>query len=340
MRFQCITIALTTLLASGRPGVSLASTRAGRRAAPAIRRAPFARRSPADLVPLVQRQGLKSGSLMTRTQAKKEKPDPETIGQMIDVLRQAGFDRELARAKLSEWKKAGLNDTESIKKSVVNKNLRDLGIRAGWLGINAYITYQAYIFSVALELQDSWVQWLAKGFTYFNAFSFVQEFILFSLMAYATVQFARNPVLLEAIREIAGKSAELPALEVKPMKVVDAFRVFGILQELNEKLKTMEVEDSTLDALSTMLTLQQNPELEDTPGLDEAAKIFNRYDVNGDQKLDSDELRTMLSDAGLKLDDDEIKEAVRMLDTKIIDGLIDFKEFAEFWNRKVSAPEI
>jgi len=159
-------------------------------------------------------------------------------------------------------------------------------------------------------------------------------------MAYATAQFARNPVLLEAMQEIAGV-AKLPALEVKPQKVVDSIKVFRSLLELNSRLQAMDYKSSSLDTLSSLLTLSQldYDESVDVSSLNTAAKVFNRYDVNGDQKLDSEEFRLMLQDAGLALDEAEIKEAIKILDVVKVDGYIQFDEFVNFWAKKMKGPD-
>lgn len=266
--------------------------------------------------------------------------DPEILNQVKTALQQAGFDETMARTSLENWKKMGLNNTDDVKGKLVQETLRGLGIRAGWIGINSYLTYQTYLASVAFSQQDNWLQWPAKFFTYLNAFSLTQEVLLFALMSYSLFQFSRNPVLLNAVQELAGKNAEMPALEVKPMKIVDGLKVFNTLQELNKNLKSMELEASPLDTLSSMLTLQQNSDVDaGTPSLDNAVKIFNRYDVNNDQVLDGEELQMMLRDSGLKLEDAEIKEAVKILDATNNDGRVDFKEFIAFWSNKLRRPQ-
>eukprot|EP00468_Gymnochlora_sp_CCMP2014_P006951 CAMPEP_0167767886 /NCGR_PEP_ID=MMETSP0110_2-20121227/16323_1 /TAXON_ID=629695 /ORGANISM="Gymnochlora sp., Strain CCMP2014" /LENGTH=169 /DNA_ID=CAMNT_0007656423 /DNA_START=1033 /DNA_END=1542 /DNA_ORIENTATION=- len=158
-------------------------------------------------------------------------------------------------------------------------------------------------------------------------------------MAVALFQFSRNPLLLDALQDIAGSSAELPALEVKPSKIVNSLQVYLQLLELNTRLQTMEFEDNTLDSLATMLTLSQNDVDDAIPNLDVAARVFNRYDLNSDQKLDMEELKLLLNDQGLKMPDEEVKEALKILDSKNKDGYVQFGEFLEFWANRLEAPK-
>jgi len=275
-----------------------------------------------------------------RPRAKPENDEKKRVEQEVrSVLENSGFGEEVAKAKMEEWRKEGLNTTEQIKGKLVGNSLKQLAIRLGWLGTNAYLTYTVYLYSLGFEKDNSWLQWPTKFFTYLNAFSFAQELLLFGITAYATVQFARNPVLLEVLQDIAGK-AELPTLEVKPQKVVDSIKVFTMLLELNTRLREMELDPSPLDTLSSMLTLQQNTDVDpDIPNLDEAAKIFNRYDINDDQRLDLEELRLLLKDAGLKLAEEEVDEAFKQLDSKNKDGYIQFGEFATFWANRLPRPQ-
>eukprot|EP00465_Bigelowiella_longifila_P012261 CAMPEP_0185264088 /NCGR_PEP_ID=MMETSP1359-20130426/18716_1 /TAXON_ID=552665 /ORGANISM="Bigelowiella longifila, Strain CCMP242" /LENGTH=343 /DNA_ID=CAMNT_0027852185 /DNA_START=93 /DNA_END=1124 /DNA_ORIENTATION=+ len=267
----------------------------------------------------------------------REKEDIENTKRTLESL---GFDSNRATMKLDEWKKEGLNTTEKVKGKLVGDAARALAARFAWLGLNGWLIWQTYLFSLAYQAEDSWLQWPFKIFTYFNTFSFVQEAILFGVVAYATAQFARNPVLLEAMQEIAGV-AKLPALEVKPQKVVDSIKVFKSLLELNSRLQAMEYKSSSLDTLSSLLTLSQldYDESVDMSSLDTAAKVFNRYDTNGDQKLDSEEFRLMLQDAGLALDEAEIQEAIKILDVVKVDGYIQFDEFVAFWAKKMEKPD-
>mmetsp|Transcript_2402 Transcript_2402/g.4541 ORF Transcript_2402/g.4541 Transcript_2402/m.4541 type:complete len:274 (-) Transcript_2402:60-881(-) len=259
---------------------------------------------------------------------------------MKNTLLSAGYDAERAKERLEEWKRQGLNSSDAVRGALVSNALSGLGVRFLWLLFNGWLVWQAYQWAILAEAEDpdGWIQWIPKFFTYLNGFSFLQELFFFSLLAYATVQFARNPILLDALQEISGNRPNLPALEVKPQKVVDSLRVFGLLQELNKRLQGMEMKEGTLDALSSMLILSQ-VEDEDVADLDTAAKIFGKYDVNGDQKLDSEEVRMMLKDAGLKLSEEETGEAVRILDSRNKDGYIQFDEFADFWRSKLEAPQ-
>eukprot|EP00470_Lotharella_oceanica_P008229 CAMPEP_0170198636 /NCGR_PEP_ID=MMETSP0040_2-20121228/68886_1 /TAXON_ID=641309 /ORGANISM="Lotharella oceanica, Strain CCMP622" /LENGTH=350 /DNA_ID=CAMNT_0010448657 /DNA_START=377 /DNA_END=1429 /DNA_ORIENTATION=- len=274
------------------------------------------------------------------TRASESDEEKKQMEDMKNTLLSAGYDAERAKERLEEWKRQGLNSSDAVRGALVSNALSGLGVRFLWLLFNGWLVWQAYQWAILAEAEDpdGWIQWIPKFFTYLNGFSFLQELFFFSLLAYATVQFARNPILLDALQEISGNRPNLPALEVKPQKVVDSLRVFGLLQELNKRLQGMEMKEGTLDALSSMLILSQ-VEDEDVADLDTAAKIFGKYDVNGDQKLDSEEVRMMLKDAGLKLSEEETGEAVRILDSRNKDGYIQFDEFADFWRSKLEAPQ-
>eukprot|EP00472_Partenskyella_glossopodia_P012483 CAMPEP_0197536038 /NCGR_PEP_ID=MMETSP1318-20131121/52705_1 /TAXON_ID=552666 /ORGANISM="Partenskyella glossopodia, Strain RCC365" /LENGTH=279 /DNA_ID=CAMNT_0043093809 /DNA_START=383 /DNA_END=1219 /DNA_ORIENTATION=- len=254
----------------------------------------------------------------------------------------------MARAKLDEWKTLGLNTSDKVRDHLVSGAIKGLGLKLGWLVFYAVVTYLLYQWSGAVG-DGGFLQFFLIFFVYVNAYSFFQELLLFCTLAYATAQFASNPVLLDAVQEIAGVSPEIPALNVKPQKVVDVFNVFNSLTELNKRLKEKDFDPSPLDALSSMLTLQQIPDVEDICDLDEgsedcmtdldtAARVFNRYDVNGDSKLELEEVRMMLKDVGLSLTDDEIEEAIKILDSENSDGYVQFDEFVTFWQNKLNAP--
>mmetsp|Transcript_11854 Transcript_11854/g.16558 ORF Transcript_11854/g.16558 Transcript_11854/m.16558 type:complete len:371 (-) Transcript_11854:65-1177(-) len=281
-------------------------------------------------------------------QPKDEEDKKKTnMDQMKKTLERAGYDSLLAKAKLEEWKSMGLNSSKDVRDHLVSGAVQSLGIKVGWLTFYATITWLFYQWSQASG-EGGLGQLFLLLFTYLNAYSFIQEFILFGTLAYATIQFASNPVLLDAIQEIAGVSPEIPALNVKPQKVVDVLRVFSSLQELNVRLKSKNIEPSPLDALGSMLTLSQSAGIEEycdvddkeacIADLDTAAKIFNRYDLNGDQRLEQEEVRLMLSDVGLNLEEDEVEEAIRILDSLNQDGYVQFDEFVTFWQNKLEEP--
>lgn len=55
-----------------------------------------------------------------------------------------------------------------------------------------------------------------------------------------------------------------------------------------------------------------------------------RYDANGDGKIDSSELRSLCSDAGKNLTEEETKAALNAIDENE-NGVIEFNEFVGFW---------
>lgn len=260
---------------------------------------------------------------------------------MKKTLMDAGYDAERARERLDTWNRQGLNTSEAVRERLASDSFQSLGLRFGYLLFNAFLVYQSYQLSVILQQNGGWIQFIPKAFFYYTIINFVQEFFVFVIIAYATAQFARNPILLDALQDIAGRTPNPSALEVKPSKVVDTLRVFQTLQELNAKLQTMDIETTSLDSLGAMILLTENKDIEgDAADLDTAAKIFNRYDLNSDRKLDSEEIRLMLKDNELRLDDEEIQEAVNILDSKNQDGYVQFDEFVEFWRKKLAEPEI
>jgi len=281
---------------------------------------------------------------------KKLNQTEQRMKEMKQTLERAGYDSALAKAKLEEWRGLGLKTSSEVSKHLVNGAIGALGAKAGWLAFYATVTWLFYQWSLASD-EGGFLQLFLTIFTYLNAYSFLQELLLFITLAYATIQFASNPVLLDAVQEIAGVSPEIPALNVKPQKVVDVLQVFSSLQELNTRLKEMKISPSPVDALSSMLTLSQmSTDVEELcslesdmeaciADLDTAAKIFNRYDQNGDLKLEQEELRLMLSDVGLNLEEDEVEEAFKILESNNQDGYVEFDEFVTFWQNKLQQPE-
>jgi hypothetical protein len=55
-----------------------------------------------------------------------------------------------------------------------------------------------------------------------------------------------------------------------------------------------------------------------------------RYDTNGDGKIDSSELRSLCSDAGKSLTEEETEAALQAIDENN-NGVIEFNEFVGFW---------
>ena len=65
---------------------------------------------------------------------------------------------------------------------------------------------------------------------------------------------------------------------------------------------------------------------------EEARKIFDTYDKSGKGHLTAKDFQKMsMALAGVKLDDDQALNAVRLIDTDG-NGTIEFSEFMEFWN--------
>ncbi|KAI9100195.1 hypothetical protein K1719_024413 [Acacia pycnantha] len=62
---------------------------------------------------------------------------------------------------------------------------------------------------------------------------------------------------------------------------------------------------------------------------EETRRIFNKFDINGDGKISSSELKKMLLTLDSKTTSKEIKRIMAELD-KNGDGYIDLKEFADF----------
>ncbi|KAJ2661596.1 hypothetical protein IWW48_002305 [Coemansia sp. RSA 1200] len=60
---------------------------------------------------------------------------------------------------------------------------------------------------------------------------------------------------------------------------------------------------------------------------DEIKEAFRVFDVDGDGKIDANELRTIMTSIGEKLTDEEVDEMIREADANG-DGRIDYNEFA------------
>eukprot|EP00954_Amorphochlora_amoebiformis_P015129 1185251-Amorphochlora_amoeboformis.AAC.1 len=154
-----------------------------------------------------------------------------------NTLQRAGYDVEVAKAKLAEWKSLGLNTSDKVRVHLVSGAVGGVAYKALWMGIYAFFTWSLYAWSVELGEKPILLKSMVLFLTYINAFNFLQEFLLFATLVYATIQFANNPVLLDAVKEIAGDIEEpivIPKTltEVKPPKVVNVLQVFYQLQEV------------------------------------------------------------------------------------------------------------
>lgn len=63
--------------------------------------------------------------------------------------------------------------------------------------------------------------------------------------------------------------------------------------------------------------------------LEEARKVFNKFDKNGDGKISADELKDIISALSSKTSPEEVERVMQEID-KDGDGYIDFDEFVEF----------
>ncbi|KAL8150752.1 hypothetical protein V2J09_020560 [Rumex salicifolius] len=73
--------------------------------------------------------------------------------------------------------------------------------------------------------------------------------------------------------------------------------------------------------------------------VEELEHVFNKFDVNGDGRISSSELRSIMSNLGQTVSDDEILAMIREVDSDG-DGFIDLREFIELNTKGVDSDEI
>lgn len=73
--------------------------------------------------------------------------------------------------------------------------------------------------------------------------------------------------------------------------------------------------------------------------IDELEQVFRKFDVNGDGKISSSELGSILSSLGHDATEDELRKMIKEIDSDG-DGFIDFEEFVELNTKGVDAKEI
>ncbi|XAR63678.1 hypothetical protein NMG60_11023703 [Bertholletia excelsa] len=71
---------------------------------------------------------------------------------------------------------------------------------------------------------------------------------------------------------------------------------------------------------------------------EELRHVFNKFDANGDGKISSSELDSMLSSLGYKASPEELQEMIREVDADG-DGHIDLREFIELNTMEIDADE-
>ncbi|XP_065856460.1 probable calcium-binding protein CML25 [Euphorbia lathyris] len=64
------------------------------------------------------------------------------------------------------------------------------------------------------------------------------------------------------------------------------------------------------------------------PQIDELEQVFSKFDVNGDGKISSSELGSIMSSLGHQANDEELQNMIKEFDSDG-DGFIDFQEFVE-----------
>ncbi|KXZ48789.1 hypothetical protein GPECTOR_25g373 [Gonium pectorale] len=106
-------------------------------------------------------------------------------------------------------------------------------------------------------------------------------------------------------------------------------------------LPTTSANRSTLQNLSAYLTLANAKERlgfePSSYGLSEAeageiAYVFSTYDLNDDYRLELSEVKRLCSELGKELNDEEAREAVRILDTSK-NGYVELDEFVAWWTK-------
>ncbi|GIL73826.1 hypothetical protein Vretimale_5316 [Volvox reticuliferus] len=271
------------------------------------------------------------------------------LTDLLDELQKQGMDSKKAKAVLKKWRDMGVSDPEQLRKLLVRTSLRP----AVTVGVQALLDalacwggfYTAGLIADSPPFAGQFALQLAASF--FGFYYVLQALLNLSTVSgllLTAYKYGTNSVeLLAAVQQLAGPPTGLTVLD-KAQVAVNTLKVLQTLDEIAELLKNMPTtvpQRSTLQNLSAYLTLAHAKErLGFDParyGLSEAeageiAYVFSTYDVNDDYRLELSEVKRLCQDLGKDLTDDELKEALRILDTSK-NGFVELDEFCAWWTK-------
>lgn len=274
------------------------------------------------------------------------KPVDKMDGLLAD-LKKTGMDRTKAKQVLAKWGEMGVKDPEQLRKLLVKRSLRP----AIGLGFQALLDllaasggyYTAGIISDSEPFTGQFpLQLLATFFGFYYVIQALLNLSVMGVVLLTAYKYGTNSTaLLAAVQQMAGPVTGLNIAD-RAQVAVNTLKVLQTLDEIAELLKGMGTTSegrSTLQNLSAYLTLSHaratygfDPE---QYGLSEreagdVAYVFSIYDLNDDYRLELSELRKLCADLGKDLNDEELREGMRLLDLSG-SGYVEFNEFVAWW---------
>lgn len=267
--------------------------------------------------------------------------------KLVEEFAEAGVTQSKAKDLLKRWSELGADDPKQLRKlllrrtgkpitSLVIQTLLDAAAASGGFFCGFVVgSAEEFPFQIGVELV-----------AYFVACYYAIQ-VAFEVGTLATILFtvakygAEASELLAAVQQLAGPGTGLGIAD-KAALAVNSFKIVQILDAIAEELKERYPDDeqhTTLENLRAYLTYTRAQE---QYGFDAAAYglteqrasnialAFSNYDLNDDGKLELSELRKLCESLNHPLADEELREAIRILDTNE-NGYIEFTEFVAWW---------
>lgn len=287
-------------------------------------------------------------------QEKGEKIDNRKIedqtNKLVEGMKKGGIDSSTAQRILDTWEKTGATSTDALRKMLLGRSLKTVGVVLFQLLLDAGAAYGSYNSARYIGQEQFLGKIVVEYGAYFLASYFAVGVIFdtftLGVLASSAVQYSTNTeAFMAAVKEVAGASKRGPNINVveKAQTAVNAVKVASALNQISGLLKKEKAEASTLRNLSAYLTLSkardaygfepQKYGLSDKDAA-EIAAIFSKYDVNDDMRLEELELRRLATQQNVSLNEDELTAAMKLLD-KRGSGYVEFDEFVDWWVNKV-----
>ncbi|CAD7701448.1 unnamed protein product [Ostreobium quekettii] len=286
----------------------------------------------------------------------RSKAREEGARKYREQLAKQGVDKATANKMLEVWKKQGMENPDQLRRMFVKGTLRPLGGGAIQLLLDLGATVGAWYAVQFLRSLDPFplqgvLEFLIVGGSAYYAVSVIFDLLTLASILIATVQFGANSEeFLEAVRELAGQEGGGGWVVGKAKTAVNTLKVVQALNELSASLKDKAAQRgddmTTLENLSAYFILSKaeeqfdfKPEKYDLTEKEayRLALTFSAADLNDDGVIERSELQKLVDTLGTDLSEDELAEAVRLLDTNQ-NNVIDFTEFVDFWQMKCKVP--
>lgn len=283
-----------------------------------------------------------------------ERKNSEKKEKLIEGMKKGGIDQETAKRIMETWEKTGATSPNALRKMLLGRSLTSVAVVALQLLLDGGAAFGAYNTARFFGVSDPFIGKIVIEYgAYFLASYFaigvVADLFTIGVLLTSAIQYSTNTeAFMDAVKEIAGPKKALSNLSLvqKAQTAVNSLKVAQALNDISDLLKGQASQNasSTLYNLSAYLTLSN---ARDKYGFDpaqynlsdreagEIATIFARYDLNDDMRLEESELRRLVSQGDVNLDDSEVKAALKLLD-KRKSGYIEFDEFVDWWVNKVS----